>query len=640
MAAYLNTLTFSLGENQLWFGKHPMWKVHSGIYCSYNAFSRVDVRVLVQIPGSVEAYVVDEKGDKRPATEEHWTEAYLSAMLRALLYSDDDIYYLTACRKLDPLVGISSTGDKFFDAFEKLFYQGPSLGSVSEVQVPTIVNNLLIDGFFKFVKATALYDKGIEVVERIRSTYDEPAVVPLLSKLYILKNQEVEAVQTMANGILESPRDAVLLEQEAEFCQRKGRFDLALDCAIRAVNASPSEFYTWSRLVEVYTKMGDYEQALLTLNSCPMFTYHDLDQHRMPQPSRVHLPLPTDGILEEVWNVESKTIAEQQKDVTDGDLLKLPAPTLRSTFAKAYELLTAIVSNIGWESLLKYRTRVFVMEEEYRKDKIPSESTTRSRVNSTSQEQPGSTTTPADSVKPPEEAKTSAAAPDTNGTTTTTDDTTNTNNENNENNNSNSTNNNDQTSVTGIAPQSKTGGVGELRNKRLCERWLDNLFMVLYEDLRVYTVWRAEYIHYQSQQMEYKKSALEWEILGMVAHRLHHKEEAAEAFTESLKLKFSHRVLWKLLDYYLEKNKQHNKSNAAATQAALDTIVKLVAWNHRWYCEFSPTLYQALRSIVASEGLVKVRSSIEAQYNQQGVLELMQKFLNQLEGFKAPGTEN
>lgn len=623
VAAYMNTLTFSLGENQLWFGKHPMWKVHSGIYCSYNAFSRVDVRVLVQIPGSVEAHVVDDKGDKRPATEDHWTETYMSAMLRSLLFADDDMYYVTACRRLDPLS--KDSGDKFFSAFEKLFYQGPNLGTVSEIQVATLVSNLLVDGFFKFVQVTGLYDQAIESVQRLQE--QEPTVVSLLSRLYLLKNQEVEAVQTMSKGILDNPRDAVVLEQEAEFCQRKGRLDLAMDCAIRAVNASPSEFFTWARLVEIYTKMGDYEQALLTLNSCPMFTYHDLDQHRMPQPSKVHLPLPTEGMLDEVWNVESKSIAEQQQEVSDPELLKLPAPTLRATFAKAYELLTAIVSNIGWESLLKYRTRVFVMEEEYRKEKTTTAASRRNSTAGTATDSEGATV-----AKPPEAMSAAQPPADTTTTTTTTTNGTTTTNNTNE--------HSDQASVSGIAPQSKKGAGGELRNKRLCERWLDNLFMVLYEDLRVYTVWRAEYIHYQSQQMEYKKSALEWEILGMVAHRLHHKEEAAEAFLQSLKIKFSHRVLWKLLDYYLEKNKQHNKSNTAATHAAVETIVKLVAWNHRWYTEFSPTLHQALRSIVAAEGLVKIKSSIEAQFSKQGVLDLMEKFFAQLEQFKAPGTEN
>lgn len=47
-------------------------------------------------------------------------------------------------------------------------------------------------------------------------------------------------------------------------------------------------------------------------------------------------------------------------------MLRLPAPGLRGTFAKAYALLALLVSKIGWDELLKTRSVVFVMEEEYR----------------------------------------------------------------------------------------------------------------------------------------------------------------------------------------------------------------------------------------------------------------------------------
>jgi len=72
----------------------------------------------------------------------------------------------------------------------------------------------------------------------------------------------------------------------------------------------------------------------------------------------------------------------------------------------------------------------------------------------------------------------------------------------------------------------ESGGVFlelNLKHKRLCERWLDNLFIVLYEDLRQYTVWRTEMQHYKVQQLEYKKNATEWEVLGDLATRLCHE---------------------------------------------------------------------------------------------------------------------
>lgn len=44
-------------------------------------------------------------------------------------------------------------------------------------------------------------------------------------------------------------------------------------------------------------------QALLTLNSCPMFTYSERDMHRMPPPAKTHLPIKAEihksGIMED-----------------------------------------------------------------------------------------------------------------------------------------------------------------------------------------------------------------------------------------------------------------------------------------------------------------------------------------------------
>lgn len=140
---------------------------------------------------------------------------------------------------------------------------------------------------------------------------------------------------------------------------------MALKLAKFAVNTTPSEFLTWAKLTEVYIDLEDYKNALLTLNSCPMFTYSERDMHRMPAPIKTHLPIKQEimnsGIMEED--------AAGRENEADPNLSRLPAPALHGTFAKAYALLTRLASKIGWDDLLKCRSQVFVMEEEYRMQK-------------------------------------------------------------------------------------------------------------------------------------------------------------------------------------------------------------------------------------------------------------------------------
>jgi len=64
LAAYLNSLQFSVEESPAWFGKGNGWRVRSGTYCCFNAFSRVDMRVEAAIPGGVNSHVVDLRGEK------------------------------------------------------------------------------------------------------------------------------------------------------------------------------------------------------------------------------------------------------------------------------------------------------------------------------------------------------------------------------------------------------------------------------------------------------------------------------------------------------------------------------------------------------------------------------------------------
>lgn len=118
-----------------------------------------------------------------------------------------------------------------------------------------------------------------------------------------------------------------------------------------------------------------------------MFTYSERDMHRMPAPIKTHLPIKTDilnsGIIEED--------AAGRENEIDPNLSRLPAPALHGTFAKAYSLLTRLVSKIGWDNLLKCRSEVFVMEEEYRMQKAKEDSQkTSPSVNNDSEEKPES----------------------------------------------------------------------------------------------------------------------------------------------------------------------------------------------------------------------------------------------------------
>ena len=262
-----------------------------------------------------------------------------------------------------------------------------------------------------------------------------------------------------------------------------------------------------------------------------MFTYNGRDAHRNLTPARVHLP--PKGTIVEILPERIKTdddevrtepiSARPSHDLTDllrqadPALLRLPAPGLRGTWARAYALLTRLVSQIGWDELLKTRSSVFVMEEEYRMQKAHSDAQVHTAPptkvihedGTVSSPKPGASddastrgmVSPTTSV--PEEDGEGAKgdgdsethASGANGlptiriSTESAREAANGHLEAKENGVKESTSAGDSLEKPIQAAENQDGEGGQapsqepfsFSNKRLCERWLDNLFMVLYE---------------------------------------------------------------------------------------------------------------------------------------------------------------
>ncbi|KAI5964096.1 BUD7 [Candida pseudojiufengensis] len=622
IAAHLQSLAnLMTSKSQYWFGEKKHWKVPQLTYCTFNSFSKTDMRVTVHIPGKFEIQIINQDGKtiQDKLTEEQldklWTETFITSIVRAVLESEDGddvnkVGGVVEIRKINPFNnGIVSKEllNNFLIGFEDLFFQGSKLGCNVDIPQPTIVNNYLVDGFLKVIQLTQSYDRGLEILNRLYKI--DPSIISIIAQLQLLKQDEIEAVKTMCKGIQDNKRDSNLLILQAEYCLDKKKPELALELAKQAVKSSPSDYSTWSILVKCYTKLGDFENALLTLNSCPMNSHKEKYQLKRVVPVRshddLHLPSPMDVTLDEVSNLQSNDISFEHRNL-DPQLSNLPAANLKTTYAKAYDLLTEIVAKTGWEQLLKYRAKVFVMEEEYRKDKKTAnghlrKNSTQSSItvnNSSVGESDVDSTT---AVKSPTQRNLESAP----------------------------------ATADSISPtDGEIDYDDEFRKKRLCERWLDNLFMLLYEDLRAFTMWQAESVHFQAQQMEYKKTTLEWEILGSIAYRLKHFKEGSVAFANALSGRFSAKSQREMLKYYLkEKNKLLTKNTTTSSNSAnfiqnysklmnqlnekiLESIVKLLVWNHRWYSDFSPFLLLSLSDLVAWEGSVKIESSITALYNE------------------------
>ena len=129
-------------------------------------------------------------------------------------------------------------------------------------------------------------------------------------------------------------------------------------------------------------------------------------------------------------------------------------------------------------------------------------------------------------------------------------------------------------------------------DKRLCERWLDSLFMVLYGDLRAYTVFKAEIQHVLAEMVTqqqaqspsqaqlqspidvasvYQRTPLEWDLLGDLCARMHRWDDARLCWTSYLRTRFNVRIHAKLLG--LLSSTSHHSENHHQMQRYNETPV-------------------------------------------------------------------
>ena len=372
-----------------------------------------------------------------------------------------------------------------------------------------------------------------------------------------------------------------------------------------------------------------------------MFTYNGRDMHRPITPARINLPYKP--VIAEILPERRKT----EDDEADTALQRLPAPGLKGTWARAYALLTKLVSKIGWDELLKTRSTVFVMEEEYRMQKAQTEM--KNQMTSSKSDvaiHEDGTIAPVPRSGADDDASTrgvrspgsergengeteDGGTPNENGddadeeevkeksdlnvsqipmirVSTESDrereaaDESEVNGEEvkvqGQSNGSNdssglerpvqaaSGDKDDSSNEIGnsslpSASQQPTADGFSFSNKRLCERWLDNLFMVLYEDLRIWTIFRAEVAHFKTQHVAYRKTSLEWEILGELGARLHHREEAKECFQRCLEgTRYSVKPWMKLMEMYAEEGD---------LTRSLQTAIRVAAYQHNEYAELA-----------------------------------------------------
>eukprot|EP00927_Polykrikos_kofoidii_P071389 TRINITY_DN67654_c0_g1_i1.p1 TRINITY_DN67654_c0_g1~~TRINITY_DN67654_c0_g1_i1.p1 ORF type:complete len:727 (+),score=112.22 TRINITY_DN67654_c0_g1_i1:69-2249(+) len=370
----------------------PHWKIVAGTYCCYDAISRMDVRVHVEVPGidTTRAYAVNADGREVLPTRAIWEGAHLSAFLRSL----QQPARFSSLRSL-PMFSQPEAVETFVALATKYFETGDSLGSPKQPATGSHIICELLGSFLLWSRRLRL---ALEVFPSLQALC--PSVASQTALAYFKRGQRMAGLQVLARAIHEYPEDGPALHCQCMLLLEQGDCpELAVAAGELAVQLQPSTWRFWVTLAQAYLQVGRSGECLACLNSSSFKMCEDevslaaenglpdleLVEYTMPSGSvlRSHLPTALRPAVYEL--VESRGVAfsgfgfafglnpglddsanpDQAADIdAQKALLGSRGAQLSVAEGAAYGVLVCLFRKLGWDGLLDMQSKTFIVAED------------------------------------------------------------------------------------------------------------------------------------------------------------------------------------------------------------------------------------------------------------------------------------
>ncbi|KAI8595601.1 hypothetical protein EDD21DRAFT_448500 [Dissophora ornata] len=136
----------------------------------------------------------------------------------------------------------------------------------------------------------------------------------------------------------------------------------------------------------------------------------------------------------------------------------------------------------------------------------------------------------------------------------------------------------------------------------------------------IFFLGKRQVTYHQVRTTKDRKSGTDWEIYGDLATRLHHREEAKDAYQRCADQKFSAKALVRLLEIYAEEGQLHK---------TIEVSIKLC---------FPTAIAHNLNKLIQSEGLAKVQNTLIGLNTSPAIFKLLSRFLTRAKTFDVPGS--
>ncbi|EME28816.1 Chs5p-Arf1p-binding protein (ChAPs) [Galdieria sulphuraria] len=520
ISTYLGRLIKHGLEGASWYSGGG-YKIVSAACRSYNSFSKCDILVKVDVPGSVSSLALFPDGHEEETSDLIWKETFVCSVLRASEGVGEHPLYpcLVAFQPLDSV----SDERSFLTAASEIVSRWPLVGSGrpgltfgdSPSQV-TPATCLVAEALFRYFAQDSRFEQAQKFFET--EVGEKDVELKYFACRALKDSGNFSSARSLIDTVVqECPSFSAALLMSSQLYLETGQLDAAFVEAKKAVEVNEKDTLAWIHLANLYVEKGDLVESLIALNSAIMEppTLDPFLRELLPARKRMTKPLPNTSGGTDIIRVLAKRLHEERIGPATGvdeSLAELSATLMTDPEKQAYQVLVKALNKFGWDEILNARSDAFIMEADISHLPEGQESSTEQihetdvgkmqEAASSSQENAESSSDTAGtkiSKGQPSPGKDFTLSAETNGTdgqtkNVATED--------------NQVQGNDSSSVKEDKVR-EVGGSSEQRilknkhaslevysskghKKKMCTPWLDFLVNNMYEDLRALAIWQAE----------------------------------------------------------------------------------------------------------------------------------------------------
>lgn len=345
------------------------WTIVGVSYRCWNAISKLDMAVDIEIPGGVKIGAYDVEGEVIPDVEEHlWKEAFVCAMARDIFEYGELPFY--PCLKV--VNGFRLEQERYFlECAASCASKWDGAGAVLRDSKPiTCATSIIAGAIRKLFFSNCRYKSAIEFFDSLE---DKECLIHSAGA-YLVMGEVEAAVEKVDEAIELCPRSSPAYDMKAKILLHRYNWDAALRAGKRAVELCAKNSEARITLGEIYLSLGEHEAAMLSFNSArmPAPILHNYLRKLIPWRNNLTSPVDagasgTDTVSFVATWKKNERMRSQQK--SDEALQELPARSMSEAERPVYRGLVKMLDIMGWEKLLDVRGKVFVMESDMQSGK-------------------------------------------------------------------------------------------------------------------------------------------------------------------------------------------------------------------------------------------------------------------------------